>query len=128
VRALVTELVEGPTLADRIAQRPIPLDEALPLARQIAEALEAAHERGVIHRDLKPANIKVTPDGQVKVLDFALAKPVESSALTGGGPSMGRCASGGITRRQPLPRQRRRRTRSANYSASQLGGFRQLNN
>ena len=73
-RALVLELVEGPTLADRIAQGPIPLDEALPIARQIAEALEAAHERGVIHRDLKPANIKLTPDGRVKVLDFGLAK------------------------------------------------------
>ncbi len=74
VQALVMELVEGPTLADRIAQGPIPLDEALPIARQIAEALEAAHEQGIIHRDLKPANIKVTPDGLVKVLDFGLAK------------------------------------------------------
>ena len=73
-RALVLELVEGPTLADRIAQGPIPLDEALPIARQIAEALEAAHEQGVIHRDLKPANIKVRNDGTVKVLDFGLAK------------------------------------------------------
>ena len=68
------ELVEGPTLADRIAHGPIPLDEALPIARQIAEALEAAHEQGIIHRDLKPANIKVRPDGTVKVLDFGLAK------------------------------------------------------
>ena len=72
--ALVLELVEGDTLADRIARGPIPLDEALPIARQIAEALEAAHEQGIIHRDLKPANIKVTPDGMVKVLDFGLAK------------------------------------------------------
>ena len=63
IRALVMELVEGPTLADRIAQGPIPLDEALPIANQIAEALEAAHEQGIIHRDLKPANIKVRPDG-----------------------------------------------------------------
>ena len=75
--ALVLELVEGPTLADRIAQGLIPLDEALPIARQIAEALEAAHEQGIIHRDLKPANIKVRPDGTVKVLDFGLAKAME---------------------------------------------------
>ena len=74
VQALVMELVEGPTLADRIAKGPIPLDEALPIARQIAEALEAAHEQGIIHRDLKPANIKMRPDGTVKVLDFGLAK------------------------------------------------------
>ena len=73
-QALVLELVEGPTLADRIAQGPIPIDEALPIAKQIAEALEAAHEAGVIHRDLKPANIKVREDGTVKVLDFGLAK------------------------------------------------------
>jgi Tol biopolymer transport system component len=71
---LVLELVEGPTLADRIARGPIPLDEALPVARQIAEALEAAHEQGIIHRDLKPSNIKLRPDGTVKVLDFGLAK------------------------------------------------------
>ncbi len=74
VHALVLELVEGPTLADRIAQGPIPIDEALPIAKQIAEALEAAHEAGVIHRDLKPANIKVREDGTVKVLGFGLAK------------------------------------------------------
>src|SRR6266576_143148 len=72
--ALVLELVEGETIADRIARGAIPLDEALPIARQIAEALEAAHEQGIIHRDLKPANIKITPDGVVKVLDFGLAK------------------------------------------------------
>src|SRR5262245_38853091 len=75
--ALVLELVEGPTLADRIAQGPLPLDEALPVAPQIAEALEAAHEQGIIHRDLKPANIKLRPDGSVKVLDFGLAKALE---------------------------------------------------
>jgi len=72
--ALVMELVEGPTLADRIAQGPIPIDEARPIATQIAEALEAAHEQGIIHRDLKPANIKVRDDGIVKLLDFGLAK------------------------------------------------------
>ena len=76
VRALVMELVEGPTLADRLVARPIPLDEALPIARQIAEALEAAHEQGIVHRDLKPANVKVRDDGTVKVLDFGLAKMV----------------------------------------------------
>ncbi len=73
-RALVLELVEGETLAERIARGPIPVDGALLLARQIADALDAAHERGIIHRDLKPANIKVRPDGTVKVLDFGLAK------------------------------------------------------
>jgi Tol biopolymer transport system component len=82
---LVLELVEGPTLADRIAQGPLPLDDALPIARQIADALEDAHERGIIHRDLKPANIKVRPDGTVKVLDFGLAKALESASSTPGG-------------------------------------------
>jgi len=72
--ALVLELIEGPTLADRIARGPIPLSEALPIVRQIAGALETAHEQGIIHRDLKPANIKVKDDGTVKVLDFGLAK------------------------------------------------------
>src|SRR5512136_2776774 len=71
---LVLELVEGETLADRIKAGPIPVEESLKLALQIAEAVEAAHEKGVIHRDLKPANIKVTPDGKVKILDFGLAK------------------------------------------------------
>src|SRR3954468_11467739 len=80
VRALVMELVDGPTLAERIERGPIPVDEALPIARQIAEALEAAHEQGIVHRDLKPANIKVRDDGTVKVLDFGLAKPRDSSA------------------------------------------------
>ena len=71
------ELVEGDDLSQRIARGPIPLDEALPIAKQIAEALEAAHEQGIVHRDLKPANIKVRPDGTVKVLDFGLAKAME---------------------------------------------------
>jgi serine/threonine-protein kinase len=91
-RALVMELVDGATLAERLAQGPVPLEEALPIARQIAEALEYAHERGVIHRDLKPANIKITAEGRAKVLDFGLAKamsgetasadPVNSPTLT----------------------------------------------
>jgi serine/threonine protein kinase len=83
VRALVMELVEGPTLADRIAQGPIPVDDALPIAKQIAEALEVAHEQGIIHRDLKPSNIKLRPDGTVKVLDFGLAKALEPVAAMG---------------------------------------------
>ena len=96
-RALVMELVEGDTLAERISHqrrnpshspagpdkdartRALPIEEALPIARQIAEALETAHERGVVHRDLKPANIKVTADGKVKVLDFGLSKLVETA-------------------------------------------------
>jgi len=77
--ALVMELVEGPTLADRISGRPLPPSEALAIAKQIAEGLEAAHERGIVHRDLKPANIKVRPDDTVKILDFGLAKTPDSS-------------------------------------------------
>ncbi len=78
--ALVMELVEGPTLEDRIAQGPIPVEEALPIAREIAEGLEYAHERGIIHRDLKPANVKLTGDGKVKILDFGLAKALDPVA------------------------------------------------
>jgi eukaryotic-like serine/threonine-protein kinase len=80
---LVMELVEGPTLAERLKQGAMPLDEALLIARQIGEALEAAHERRVVHRDLKPGNIKIRPDGTVKVLDFGLAKMAEEEALAG---------------------------------------------
>ena len=80
VQALVLELVEGPTLAERIRRGPVPLDESLPIATQIAEALAAAHEQGIIHRDLKPANIKLRPDGAVKILDFGLAKALDSAA------------------------------------------------
>jgi len=80
-RALVLEFVDGPTLADRIAQGSIPIDEALTIARQITEALEAAHEQGIIHRDLKPANIKLRTDGTVKVLDFGLAKALEPTSV-----------------------------------------------
>ncbi len=84
VRALVLEYVDGPTLADRIAAGPMTLDDALPIARQIADALEAAHDHGVVHRDLKPANVKLRPDGTVKVLDFGLAKEVEPARLRQG--------------------------------------------
>ncbi len=82
VRALVMELVEGLTLADRIGAGALPLDEALSIARQIAEALEAAHEKGITHRDLKPANVKITPDGVVKVLDFGLSKTAEQRVVS----------------------------------------------
>ena len=85
---LVMELVEGPTLADRIASGPLSLDDALGLARQIADALEAAHEKPIVHRDLKPANIKIRPDGSVKVLDFGLAKAGEAAPLTPDSPTL----------------------------------------
>ncbi len=82
VRAIIMELVEGEVLSQRIAQGALPLDQALPIAKQIAEALEAAHEQGVVHRDLKPANIMVRSDGMVKVLDFGLAKAIDPSAAS----------------------------------------------
>jgi len=82
-RALVMELVEGEDLAQRIARGAIPVAEAIPIAKQMADALEAAHEQGIIHRDLKPANIKVRPDGTVKVLDFGLAKAMEPAFAQG---------------------------------------------
>ena len=97
VRALVLELVEGETLADRVARGPLPVAEALPIARQIAEALEAAHEHGIIHRDLKPANIKITSDGAVKVLDFGLAKAFARRRI---GPGLVAVADGHRRRRR----------------------------
>jgi serine/threonine-protein kinase len=82
-RALVMELVDGSTLAERIAQGAMPVEEALAVAKQIAEALEYAHERGLVHRDLKPANVKITPEGRVKVLDFGLAKALAAESIPG---------------------------------------------
>ena len=96
VRGLVMELVEGEDLSQRIARGAIHLDEALPIARQIAEALEAAHEQGIVHRDLKPANMKVRPDGTVKVLDFGLAKAIDRGS---GAASAPRSVSPTITSR-----------------------------
>ncbi len=87
IRGLIMELVEGLTLAERIAQGPIPADEVLAIAEQIIEALEAAHEQGIVHRDLKPANIKLRPDGTVKVLDFGLAKAISDDAPADGSHS-----------------------------------------
>jgi serine/threonine protein kinase len=84
VSALVMELVEGEDLSQRLARGPMSVDDAVPIARQIAEALEAAHEQRIIHRDLKPANVKVRADGAVKVLDFGLAKALEPARASGG--------------------------------------------
>ena len=101
VTALVMELVEGPTLADRISHGAIPLPDALPIAKQIAEALEVAHDQGIVHRDLKPANIKIRPEGTVKVLDFGLAKAgVAGAEIVGSWRTHRRF-------RRPLWRQRR---------------------
>ena len=88
IKALVLEFVDGPTLADRIAQGPLPVEESLQIAQQIGEALEAAHGAGIIHRDLKPANIKLTPLGAVKVLDFGLAKAISSEPAIGSSSSL----------------------------------------
>jgi serine/threonine-protein kinase len=81
--AIEMELVEGPTLAERIGHRAMPMEEALPIAKQIADGLEYAHERGIVHRDLKPANVKLTADGNVKILDFGLAKALETPTPQG---------------------------------------------
>jgi serine/threonine protein kinase/Tol biopolymer transport system component len=97
VRALVMELVEGSTLADRIALGPMPVAEALAIARQIAEALETAHEIGVVHRDLKPANVKVRPDGTVKVLDFGLAKAMDPAGSMSPGETFATITSPAMT-------------------------------
>jgi serine/threonine protein kinase len=91
--ALVMELVEGEDLSQRIGRGAIPLDEALPMAKQIAGGLEAAHEQGIIHRDLKPANIKVRAEGTVKVLDFGLAKAMEPAGASGTNATMSRTLS-----------------------------------
>jgi serine/threonine-protein kinase len=99
VHALVMEFVDGPTLADRIAHGPMPLEEVLPIARQIALAIEAAHEQGIVHRDLKPANVKVRPNGAVKVLDFGLAKLQAGEAGEAGRAGRG---SGGFTQSPTL--------------------------
>src|SRR5579863_9622526 len=85
---LVMELVEGSTLAERIQEGTLPPEEALPIAKQIADALEAAHEKGIVHRDLKPANVKIRPDGSVKVLDFGLAKSAGYAEVTADSPTM----------------------------------------
>jgi len=111
---LVMELVEGQTLADRLLRGTMPLAETLTIVAQIADALEAAHEKGVVHRDLKPANVKVTPDDKVKVLDFGLAKAVETEASAqsvANSPTLSMMASQGVSFSAPPRTCRRNRRR-----------------
>ena len=109
-RFLAMELVPGEDLAERLKKGSVPFSEAAEIARQIAEALEVAHEQGIVHRDLKPANVRLTPDGRVKVLDFGLAKALETAVLLGPGPRPGDVADDHVLRhrRGRDPRARRR--------------------
>src|SRR6516162_7919542 len=115
-RFLVLELVEGETLEERLRRGPIPVQEALAITNSICEALEAAHEKGVVHRDLKPGNVKITPDGKVKVLDFGLAKAIDSapaSPALSNSPTMVGATAGGMilgTAAYMSPEQARGRT------------------
>ena len=121
VHALVLELVEGPTLAERLERGPIPFDEALPIAHQIAQALAAAHERSIIHRDLKPANVKVQDDGTVKVLDFGLARPVEWSPGQHDPPDRAATGTNGSLVSVPPPTQAAAQNAPRTQAVSQAG-------
>jgi eukaryotic-like serine/threonine-protein kinase len=121
VHALVLELVDGPTLAERLERGPIPFDEALPIARQIAQALAAAHERNIIHRDLKPANVKVQDDGTVKVLDFGLARTVESSSGERASPDPSTASTGGSLASVPPSTEPQNQNEVNTQSVSQAG-------
>ena len=119
VKALVLELVEGPTLAERIQEGPTPVEESIAIAKQIAEALEAGHEAGVIHRDLKPANIKLKDDGTVKVLDYGLAKALEGDAATTADTELSLVANAHPTRNAGRSRPRDRRIHEPGASQGQ---------